>query len=209
MLTNYDNIVFDLGGVILDIDRDLCVANLEALGLGNAASLLDLYKQSGDFLALEEGRISSARFFDLLRRQCSCPDIDDEKICCALGSFITGLPAERLKAIRSLRAMGKRTYVLSNTNPVMFPTRISGLFRGGGLEIDDYFDGLILSYRERLCKPSPEIFRRLLNRYGLNPERTIFLDDSAHNCEAAESVSIRSALVPPGTEFMDILTNIE
>ena len=99
--------------------------------------------------------------------------------------------------------------MLSNTNPVMFPTRICGLFRGEGLEIDDYFDGMILSYRERVCKPSPEIFNRLLNRYSLNPERTLFLDDSAHNCGAAEDAGIRSALVPPGTDFMDILTHIE
>lgn len=62
MIENYDNIVFDLGGVIFNIDRDKCVSILEDLGLAGAARLLDLYCQSGDFLALEEGRISAGEF---------------------------------------------------------------------------------------------------------------------------------------------------
>ena len=209
MLTNYDNIVFDLGGVLLTLDRDLCVSNLEALGLSDAASLLDLYEQSGDFLALEEGRMWGAEFLDRQRAKCSGTTVTNMQINEAVNSFINGLPVERLKALRELKAAGKRLFTLSNTNPLMFPTRISNLFRAEGLEIDDYFDGHILSYREQVCKPAPEIYQRLLRRYRLDPERTLFLDDSAKNCEAAEQEGIRSVLIPEGAEFMDILQFID
>lgn len=209
MLTNYDNVVFDLGGVILDIDRDACVAALDALGLEDAASMLDLYKQSGSFLALEEGRMSAAEFFDELRGKCTRADVKDAEICRALGLFITALPVSRLQALRNLRASGKRVFALSNTNPVMYPTVIAALFRQEGLEIDDYFDGQILSFREQVCKPDAAIYRRLLNRYKLDPARTIFIDDSAKNCEAAEAEGIAAALLPAGAEFMDVLSLID
>jgi len=209
MLTDYDNIVFDLGGVVMCIDRPRCVAELEAIGLADAASLLDLYKQSGTFLALEEGRITAADFFDELRGKCVSSDVTDRQITDAINSFITALPTERLAALRELRLMGKKVYALSNTNPVMYDTVIAHLFRSEGLEIDDYFDGQILSFREHVCKPEPEIFRRLLRRYSLVPERTLFLDDSIANCEAAERENIHSALIPEGAEFMDVLNSID
>ncbi|MDE6243787.1 MAG: HAD family phosphatase [Muribaculaceae bacterium] len=209
MLTNYDNVVFDLGGVILDINRDKCVEALEALGFSEADKMLDLYVQTGIFLALEDGSASAAEFYDELRKQCTKPGVSDADISEALSRFITGLPVARLQALRELRAQGKRIFSLSNTNPVMYPTRIAELFRAEGLQIDDYFDGQILSFREQVCKPAPGIFQRLLTRYKLDPARTLFLDDSAKNCEAAEEQGIISVLIPEGAEFMDILSFVD
>lgn len=209
MLTNYDNVVFDLGGVILDINRDKCVEALEALGFSEADKILDLYVQTGIFLALEDGSASAAEFYDELRKQCTKPGVSDADISEALSRFITGLPVARLQALRELRAQGKRIFSLSNTNPVMYPTRIAELFRAEGLQIDDYFDGQILSFREQVCKPAPGIFQRLLTRYKLDPARTLFLDDSAKNCEAAEEQGIVSVLIPEGAEFMDILSFVD
>ena len=209
MLTNYDNVVFDLGGVILDINRDKCVEALEALGFSEADKMLDLYVQTGIFLALEDGSASAAEFYDELRKQCTKPGVSDADISEALSRFITGLPVARLQALRELRAQGKRIFSLSNTNPVMYPTRIAELFRAEGLQIDDYFDGQILSFREQVCKPAPGIFQRLLTRYKLDPAHTLFLDDSAKNCEAAEEQGIVSVLIPEGAEFMDILSFVD
>lgn len=205
MLTNIDNVVFDLGGVVLDIDRDRCVARLEEIGLSRAASLLDLYRQQGDFLALEEGRISAAEFFDILRAQCDRPDAADSEFEQALDCFITGLPFERLEAIRRLRTAGKRTFVLSNTNPIMFHSVIDRFFRQEGLAINDYFDGIIASFAERVCKPAPRIFDILLRRYSLDPSRTLFIDDSQANIDAAEKCGIKGAFLPKNTDFIELL----
>ena len=205
MLTKYTDIVFDLGGVVLDIDRDRCVRRLEALGLRDAAQMLDLYCQSGEFLALEEGKLTAGGFFDSLRSKAG-EGVTDMMITEALCDFIVGLPVERLKALRWLRARGKRLYVLSNTNPIMYHSVIDTLFRQEGLSIRDYFDGEIVSFQEKVCKPQPEIFEILKRRYCHDGEHTLFLDDSEVNCRAAEGCGIHAAPVPPGTEFAEILS---
>ena len=204
MLTKFTDIVFDLGGVVLDINRDVCVDNLLKLGLKDAAKLLDLYVQSGDFLALEEGTLSAAGFFDVLREMASVP-VTDTQLNQAIDSFITGLPVNRLHALRKLRQQGKKLYVLSNTNPIMYHGVIDRLFRQEGLSIRDYFDGEIVSFQEKVCKPRPEIFEILKHRYHLDGDTTLFLDDSETNCRAARACGIHAACVPVGVEFTEIL----
>lgn len=204
MTEHYDNIVFDLGGVVLDIDRDRCVDRLRELGLTRAAELLDLYKQQGDFLALEEGSISAARFSDILRSECSC-DVTDDELRRALDSFITDLPVRRLEALRALRREGKRTFVLSNTNPIMFHSVIDRLFRQESLAIGDYFDGIVTSFQEKVCKPDAGIFLILIRRYGLEPAKTLFIDDSQANVAMAEACGLKGLLLPKNTDFIEFL----
>ncbi|HQT78394.1 MAG TPA: HAD family phosphatase [Rhodopila sp.] len=54
-----------------------------------------------------------------------------------------------------------------------------------------WFAGIVVSGQERLTKPDPRIFRRLLDRYGIDPARAVFIDDIARNVAGAESVGLR------------------
>jgi 2-haloacid dehalogenase len=56
------------------------------------------------------------------------------------------------------------------------------------------FDGIVVSGEERLTKPDPAIFRVLVDRYALDPARTLYVDDRQVNVDAAESVGLRGAL---------------
>jgi len=58
----------------------------------------------------------------------------------------------------------------------------------------DIFDGMVISYKEKLLKPEKEIYQLLLNRYNLKPEETIFVDDIVENIQAAEELGIKSIL---------------
>ncbi len=194
------NIVFDLGGVIIDLNRDAAVSALEQLGIADADSLLGLYRQEGPFLRIEVGEISAARFFDILRAQCR-PDTADTEIEEAFNKFLVRLPVERLEMLRNLRKRGKKLYVLSNTNAVMFNSWICRAFQAQGLRMEDYFDGIVASFREGICKPDPEVFKVVLRRFGLRPEQTIMLDDSETNCQAARSVGMRAMKIDlPGSD---------
>lgn len=190
-LKNIKNVVFDLGGVIIDLRRENAVSELTKLGIPDVDNLLGLYRQEGPFLDLEIGKLSPAEFFDTLRSMAK-PGTSDLQIQQAFNAFLVGLPTERLEMLRALRRKGKRIYALSNTNAVMFNSWIAQAFRAEGLCIDDYFDGIVASFREGVCKPNPRIFQILLQRFSLNPSETILLDDSEANCKAAEAEGMKT-----------------
>lgn len=187
------NIVFDLGGVIIDLKRELAVARLQALGLKEADRMLGLYRQEEPFLGLETGHTTVGIFFDHIRSL--CPGASDTDITDAFNAFLVALPPARLQRLRELRNAGYRLFVLSNTNPLMFHSWIADAFRQEGLTIHDYFDGVVASFEELTCKPDVELFSRVLTRYGLEGKETVMLDDSAANCEAARQAGMLAVKV--------------
>lgn len=197
------NLLFDLGGVIMDLDRSRCVRAFEALGMKDADEFLGLYGQKGAFLALEAGEISADEFHDSVRGLFSHP-VSDEEIDNAFNEFLVGIPVERLRALRELR---KRypVYLLSNTNPIMIGSKIAEEFRHEGLEMADYFDGIVTSYEAKCCKPAKGIFDYAEKVCGIEPEETLFFDDSASNVEAARRYGFQAVVVNPGDEFVDLL----
>lgn len=181
---NIKNVIFDLGGVVIDLDRDRAVKALDELGLEDANDMLGLYGQKEPFYGLETGERSTGEFFDLLRSRMT-PGVTDTQLTEAFNRFLVDLPSCRLEMLRRMRMAGYRIFVLSNTNPVMFNTWIDRAFRQEGGSINDYYDGVVVSFQELMCKPNVAIFETLMRRYGLNPSETLMLDDSEKNCRAA------------------------
>ena len=190
-MDNIKNIIFDLGGVVIDLERGNAVNALHSLGITDSDRLLGQYEQKGPFLLLESGLITASQFYDGLLPLChpgtTCVDIQD-----AFEGFLVGLPLQRLRTICNLRRKGFKLFVLSNTNPVMYNHWIDLAFRQEGKSINDYFDGIVVSFQERTCKPDPQIFKNLLNRYHLNPQETLLLDDSEANCNSARGLGINA-----------------
>ncbi len=199
------NLLFDLGGVIMNLDRDRCVRAFEALGMRDADEFLGVYGQKGAFLALERGDIDADEFRREIRPLFD-REVTDEEIDSAFNQFLTGIPQERLRALRQLR---KRygVYLLSNTNPIMMNGFIAEQFRQEeGMEMKDYFDGVVASYVAKCYKPDREIFDYACEKCGIKPEETLFFDDSQANVDAARALGFYAELVAPGTEFTEILS---
>ena len=91
-----------------------------------------------------------------------------------------------VELLADLVKTGVRCYVLSNMEPETFPLRRERF------EFIDWFDGHVISGLEGVVKPDPTIFRRLLRRFDLQPARTVFIDDSAVNVEAAAAIGIHA-----------------
>ena len=188
------NIVIDLCGVMIDLDRDRCVEAFKSLGLSDVDSMLGLYRQEEPFLSIETGRITVSEFYDELRRRTGghIPDAAFER---AFDSFPVALPVERLAALRRLRSAGYRTYMISNTNAIMFDGWIKRAFMQEGLRVGDYFDGIVTSFAEGVCKPDPELFATVLRRYCLDAPESLLLDDSEANCEAARGLGMKAVRI--------------
>ena len=141
------NLLFDQGGVIVDIKRDRCLDEMRKLGMDHPELLIGLYKQEGPFFALENGDITLDQFHDALRPLMPA-GVSDEYMDHAFSSFIVGIPLHRLVALRELRKRYK-TFILSNTNPLMFEGVIARGFAQEGMDVNAYFDGVTVSYKAR------------------------------------------------------------
>lgn len=195
------NLLFDLGGVISDISRDNCVNALKRLGMKDADEMIGLYVQTGPFQQLESGALSADEFRTIMRQHFSV-EVSDKQINDAFCAFIIGIPVSRLKALRQLRKQ-YRTYLLSNTNPIIFEGAIAENFKQEGLDVNAYFDGMTVSYKARCNKPDAAIFHYAERTLGIKPEETLFFDDSQTNLDAAERLGYKTQLIEPGTEFID------
>ena len=197
-------LLFDLGGVIVDIRREDCVEAFEKLGFADISEYLGDYGQKGPFLLIEEGKITAGEFRDEVRKHIPC-EVSDQDIDHAFNAFITGIPRRRLEALRKLRSEGRKLYVISNTNPVMWYGRLAEEFGQEGLTVNDYFDGVVTSFEAGCCKPDRAIFDKVVSDFGIDPAKTVFFDDSAANCRKGEELGFKAVHVAPGTEFTDFL----
>lgn len=197
------NLLFDLGGVIMDIRRLNCVKAFERIGMADADSFLGEYSQKGPFLKLEAGEITSSQFRDEVRKLIK-GEVTNEQIDSAFCDFLIGIPAHRLVALRELK---KRygIYMLSNTNPIMWNSRIAEEFRQEGYDVKHYFDGIVTSFEACSIKPDRKIFETVIAQYGIKPAETLFLDDSQKNLDAAAELGFHTVLVTPGSEFINLI----
>lgn len=189
------NLMFDLGGVIMEIDRMQAVRALQALGMRDVDKMLGDYGQTGPFLQLEKGEISPEEFHQEIHKLMPA-GVTDDQIDEAFEKFLVGIPVERLRKLEELHK-DYNIYLLSNTNKIMWDGFIADEFRKDGHDMSYYFDGTVASFEARAYKPDAEIFRIAERRFGIKPEETIFFDDSKANCEAAAKLGFRTEWIGP------------
>ena len=194
------NIIFDLGGVIVTISQDEAIRRFKALGLADAERQLDPYTQSGIFGDLEEGLITAEDFRRELSIQTGREQTFETCRWAWLG-YRADLPGRNLRALRRLRDEGYRLILLSNTNPFMMSWALSGEFDGEGHSLEDYFDGLYLSYRLKKMKPSEAFFHHVMLSEKIAPGETLFVDDGPRNVAAASQLGIRTYCPANGDDW--------
>lgn len=205
-------IIFDFGGVLINLNRQAAVDKLVALGVYDADVLLNNYVQSGLFLDLESGFLSPEVFRDRLRADYGLQHITDEQIDEAFLAFLLDVPEVKLQLLRQLKSSGRnevgesiRVVMLSNTNAIHFPYCIKKHFECDGHKMIDYFDSLYLSYELKASKPDDEIFLKLLEGEQVMPQECLFLDDGPRNIETASRLGFQTHLVLPSDDLYGII----
>lgn len=189
-LTAYRNIVFDYGGVLVDLDRPRCIRRFHRLGVTDIDAMLDPCHQQGIFRCLDQGTVSNEEFHAEICRHAGRP-IPGEEIDAAWFTFLFGIPAYKLEALLSLRRT-HHVILLSNVSDLHWRFTCEHHFSWGGHVVDDYFERIYLSYRMKMIKPDIRVFHHLLDDSGIRPEETLFLDDSPTNCAAARTLGIHT-----------------
>ncbi len=201
------NIIFDMGGVLLDLDRPRCIAAFNRLGFPQADAMLSHYAQTGILGELEAGLATPARFYDHVRRESNRPS-SDEQIAAALNAFVTGLPVYKLQMLRELSPRFN-IYLLSNTNAIMMPDIRERYFTQlPGLTFDDYFTRAFLSYQMGHIKPAPAIFEQMVREADFDPSECLFIDDGQANIDIAARLGFHTYKPRPCEDFRDIFSGL-
>lgn len=193
------NLIIDFGGVLIDLDRQRCIENFKRLGLPDVEGVLDIYHQQDFFQKYEKGLITSAEFRDVIREKIGKP-VTDAQIDDAWNSFLVSIPAAKLDLLLNLRK-DYVVYLLSNTNEIHWQWSCQHAFPYKTFRVENYFEHIYLSYEMNMAKPDAEIFQKLLDDTGIIPAETLFIDDSAANCRAAEALGITTYTPQAGEDW--------
>ena len=200
------NLIFDFGGVLVNLDRVRCLKAFDGLGFLQAAGMIDAYSQQGIFGQLEDGTISPQRFCAQVRRMTGCI-VPDEVIWQAWNLFLVDIPVWKLEALVELRKHYS-VYLLSNTNEPHWHHAVTRFFPHKGWQVEDYFDRIFLSYELHQVKPGADIFRTVIAETGIRPEETLFIDDSMANCATARQLGIYAYQPLPGEDWRKLFGHL-
>jgi epoxide hydrolase-like predicted phosphatase len=188
------NIIFDLGGVIINIDYALLIEAFSKIGLPHFEAYFSQKEQKKLFDRYEKGMISSQDFRDELKKQCN-PGTSDADIDAAWNSMLLDLPKERLDLLLYSKNM-YRTFLLSNTNEIHMIFINNYLKKQFEIiNLNGHFEKVYLSFEVKMRKPDAEIFELILNQNNLLKEETLFIDDSAQHIDSANKLGISTILL--------------
>lgn len=202
------NIIFDLGGVLFDINYHHIIDSFNQLGLTHFDVLYTQLKQDHLFDELETGSITASEFRNRIR-SISKMEISDEAINSAWNSILIGFPAKNVDLLQRLKKK-YRLFLLSNTNEIHEEAFHKMLEKEYNVPVlEDSFEKIYLSHRIHLRKPDPAIFNLVLSENKLKAEETLFIDDSPQHVEAAKKTGIQTIWLQNGDWVGDVLKGLK
>jgi len=187
---NITTLIFDFGGVLINLDLNSCIQKFKDLGVNNFENNLNNYGQKGIFLEFEKGLIDIPTFRDEIRKLAGKP-LKDSEIDEAWCAFLCDIPGYKIELLLQLKKKF-RLLLLSNTNPLHIEISARDEFARFGQTMQSIFEKCYFSYEMKMVKPDAEIFEVLLADAGVTAEECLFLDDGEKNILQAEKMGIQT-----------------
>ena len=199
-------IIFDMGGVLVDLDLDACRnAFKHGLGFDEIDQALDPCHQKGVIGDMECGLITADQFRDYVIER-SKPGVTADEVDAAFNTILSGIAPYKVDMLRSL-ARNYDLYMLSNNNPIA-SKRAAEMFQEAGFGMDDGFKKCYISYQMKMIKPSAEFYKAVMSDIGLPASEMVFIDDSQHNVDAANAAGLPAVYYRPGDDLVKLMESI-
>ena len=197
------NIIFDLGGVILNINYQLTSEAFQKLGVVNFDELYSQYHGSDLFNGLETGHVPVEDFLKEMHKHVP-ENVTDAQIIEAWNAMLLDFPLQRLQLLQQLR-QHYGLFLLSNTNPIHLSHFNSILETSRGIpSLAAFFDKAYYSHEMGYRKPDSASYQLVLDENGLVPEETLFIDDTLPNIEGAKIVRLQTIHLQAPKSILDI-----
>ena len=207
--TKIKNLIFDLGGVIIDINPEAALRAFEKLSSVKNASFPKNFDHE-IFLHYEMGKTDDASFRNALLQAYELgEEVKAHHLDEAWNIMLLDIPMERIKLLQKLR--GKyQLFLLSNTN-VIHIVKVNQILREqtGVDNLSDLFDKIYYSYEMNTRKPEAEIFKQVLDENNLKPEESLFIDDNLDNILGAQKLNIGTLHVTSKDTIFEYFRNEE
>lgn len=201
------NIVFDLGGVIINLDIPRTISEFNKLSTKPFESIYTQLQQSPIFDLFDKGQISESDFFLQLKDHLK-EGVTDTQMKEAWNVMLLDFPIHRLQLLSALKS-NYRVFLLSNTNETHIAQLESDLYKEHGYRnLEPFFEKVYYSCRIGMRKPDSEIFEFVLNQNNLNAHETIFIDDSPQHVAGAIKTGIQSYLLPRDKDVSALISEL-
>ena len=188
---DFDTLILDLGGVLIDVDYRPTARHFEKLGVQGFDALYSKARQSHLFDRFETGELSPAGFRNEVRTSLQA-DLSDADIDSGWNAMLGTIPPARIALVRELKQR-YQLLLLSNTNAMHVPAFEAIVARDLGIgDFRSLFHGAYYSCELGMRKPNADIFRHVVARHGSNHARTLFIDDSIQHVHGARAAGLRA-----------------
>lgn len=203
MIMKRKAIIFDMGGVLVDLDTEACKrAFIENLGFNEINDLLDPCHQKGAIGDMEEGLIGADEFRTYVLGR-SNPRTQPHQVDEAFWCILRSIAPEKISLLKRL-SQKYDLYMLSNNNPVCLP-RSEKMFEEAGFPMYENFKKCYISCQMKALKPSAAFYKAVMEDIALPAEDMIFVDDSQRNVDGAIAVGLPAVYYEPGTDLARVL----
>ncbi len=202
------NIIFDLGGVIINLDIPKTISEFNKLSNQSFESIYNQLQQTPVFDLFDKGQITEKDFFIELKKALQ-NDVTDEELLFAWNAMLLDFPKHRLELLSKLKP-NYRLFLLSNTNESHVLEFEKTLFASHGYQnLEPFFEKVYYSCRMNQRKPNADIFESVLNENNLIAEETLFIDDSPQHVEGALTLGVKAMLLEKNNEVEDLLKELK
>ena len=199
------SIIFDLGGVLLNISYRKTITEFDRLGVKNSSLFYSKRSQKKLFNLLETGEISEINFIDAVKKECTNATSNEIRI--AWNSMLLDLPQKRIAVLKNLKFKYK-LYLLSNTNVIHIQAFKDYLGKEKYTEFLNLFDKVYYSHEIGFRKPDPESFNLILEENDLIARQVLFIDDSDQHIVGAKNLGIQTHHLTNGQEISNLFSDI-
>lgn len=184
------NIIFDLGGVIMNLDVPRTIKAFENIGITDFVNDTGHHYKNPVFYDFETGKVSESEFVEELAN-ISANSLSGTQIREAWNAMILDMPIERIKFLLDLKKKYK-IYLLSNTNSIHQEKFLRETNEANDFSFNELFEKAYYSHETGIRKPNEEVFHFVLKDSKLNTDKTLFVDDSLQNINSAQKTGLRT-----------------